>query len=325
MALRVRNHPCTVDLEGLPWSDGVEFEGGQRTVRNGPGTGLGLLPAQRSLGMGMAAVHNDAVARDINRREKRQPHDVVPMQMGQEHMVGLGYGGAVPCQHMRAKRPHTVPRSRMKCSLPPVSICTQLEWPPKVPATSKPRLSTYAAMAPGCERLRPCAPSSARTILARTSGAVSDTGIEPRVPQQRSFMCPPGRGSGNVRVHRQHQIEMADLENFCHDGRERGDGDQSLLGLDLFGRQKQHPQADTADIDHAREIKHASGEPVGVQASRCGASAVSNSLACEWSSRPRTCSTRVESRLLDETSMRPSPIPRSKQYIHRCPGAVLRV
>lgn len=49
---------------------------------------------------------------------------------------------------------------------------------------------------------------------------------------------------------------MADLENFCHDGRERGDGDQSLLGLDLFGRQKQHPQADTADVDHAREIKH---------------------------------------------------------------------
>ena len=35
----------------------------------------------------MAGVDDDAVAGDVDRREEREAHDVVPVQMGHEHMI----------------------------------------------------------------------------------------------------------------------------------------------------------------------------------------------------------------------------------------------
>ena len=49
-----------------------------------------LLPAQRRFEVGVAAVDHDAVARDEGRHEERQAHDVVPVQVRQEDVVGLG-------------------------------------------------------------------------------------------------------------------------------------------------------------------------------------------------------------------------------------------
>ncbi len=54
-----------------------------------------LLAAQRGLELRMAAVEANPVARNVGRREERQPHDVIPVQVGDEDVVGLRRSGAV--------------------------------------------------------------------------------------------------------------------------------------------------------------------------------------------------------------------------------------
>ena len=58
------------------------------------------------LQFGVTTVNNDAVARKVSRREKRKAHDVIPMQMGHEHMVSLGLAGPETAHHLRPERPH---------------------------------------------------------------------------------------------------------------------------------------------------------------------------------------------------------------------------
>jgi hypothetical protein len=48
-----------------------------------------VLAAERLLELVMAAVDSDAIARDVGRGEERESHDVVPMHMGHQHIVGL--------------------------------------------------------------------------------------------------------------------------------------------------------------------------------------------------------------------------------------------
>src|SRR5690242_21682249 len=43
----------------------------------------------------MATVDANAIAANVRRREKREPHDVVPVHVGHEHMVGLRRARAV--------------------------------------------------------------------------------------------------------------------------------------------------------------------------------------------------------------------------------------
>src|SRR5437762_8513827 len=48
-----------------------------------------LLSAQRRLEVGMSTVEEQPIAGNVRRPEKRQPHDVVPMHMGHEDVIGL--------------------------------------------------------------------------------------------------------------------------------------------------------------------------------------------------------------------------------------------
>ena len=51
--------------------------------------GRGLLPPQRRFEHGVAAVDANAVAGHVGGREERQAHDVVPVHMGHEDVIGL--------------------------------------------------------------------------------------------------------------------------------------------------------------------------------------------------------------------------------------------
>ena len=91
MALRVRCNLCAVNVHRFARRHHVKFETRREKVKANRKRRLGLLAPQRELYVGMAAVHDDPVTGDINRCEKRQAHDVVPVQMGHEYMVSLGH------------------------------------------------------------------------------------------------------------------------------------------------------------------------------------------------------------------------------------------
>ena len=106
-----------------------------------------------------------------------------------------------------------------------------------------------------------CRRKGRRTLAANAvNGAVRDTGIDPRVPQKRSFMVLfHSHGSDRVRYrrkYRKHQVEMAHLEDFGNDGSEGGYGDPAVLRLDLLGRQQQDAQSHTADVHHIGKIQY---------------------------------------------------------------------
>src|SRR5512144_1909780 len=148
-----------------------------------------------------------------------------------------------------------LPRSHSTWSGPPVSICTHDELPPKVCDTEKSSShSTKARALPGVSRPRPAAATSAVTSLRFTSAEVMATGIEPRVPQNRTSIAPgSGRLEGGERLGRERgerlpqrgedledQVEAADLEDLAHHGLERTHRQRAALGLRLLGREHEH-------------------------------------------------------------------------------------
>ena len=89
MALQHRRDADAADLVPLPGSQAHELElriEDRKVDREG---GRLLLPAQRCFQAIVAAVDHDTVAGHEGRHEERQPHDVVPVQMGQEDVKGL--------------------------------------------------------------------------------------------------------------------------------------------------------------------------------------------------------------------------------------------
>ena len=80
----------------------VEFDAGGKMIEPHRKRRLRLLPTQREFHVWVAAVNHDPVAGNVNRHEKRQSHDVIPMQMGHEHMVGLWHARAKSLQHAAA-------------------------------------------------------------------------------------------------------------------------------------------------------------------------------------------------------------------------------
>ena len=107
VALQMGRDLCAVDVHRLARSHDVEFDLGRKVVEAYRKRRLGLLAAQRELHMRVAAMDHDPVARDIYRGKKRQAHDVVPVQMGHEHMVGLWRAGAKTFEHALTQWTHT--------------------------------------------------------------------------------------------------------------------------------------------------------------------------------------------------------------------------
>ena len=95
--------------------------------------------------------------------------------------------------------------------------------------------------------------------MERIAGAVRETGIDPLVPQNLTFMALPRgerrAGGGNIGVHLEHEIEMAHLEDLGHHRGESRNRDPSLLRLGLFCRQQQNTQADAADVHHIGKVQ----------------------------------------------------------------------
>jgi hypothetical protein len=66
----------------------------------------GLLAAERLFQFPVTAVDPYAVARDVRRREEGEPHDVVPVHVRHEDMVGLRRRRAMPRERLLAERTH---------------------------------------------------------------------------------------------------------------------------------------------------------------------------------------------------------------------------
>ena len=63
-----------------------------------------LLPSQGEFGVGVPTMDHDLVSGQIGWGEKWEPHDVIPVQMGQKHMVNLRCGRTVALQNLLSQR-----------------------------------------------------------------------------------------------------------------------------------------------------------------------------------------------------------------------------
>ena len=66
-----------------------------------------LLAPEGPLDVAVTTVNHHPVAGNIDRGKEWKAHDVVPVQMGHEHMVGLRYARAKVVEHGLAKRART--------------------------------------------------------------------------------------------------------------------------------------------------------------------------------------------------------------------------
>ena len=66
---------------------------------------LGLLPAKRPFEFGVAAVNHDPVTGDIHRCKKREPHDVVPVQVRHKYVISLRRRRSEAGEHVLPERP----------------------------------------------------------------------------------------------------------------------------------------------------------------------------------------------------------------------------
>ena len=89
-----------------------------------------LLPPQRRLELLVAAVDAHPVARDVGRREERQAHDVVPVQVRHEDVIGLRRDGAVPRERRLAERPHAAAQVAQHVFRAAGLDLTHDVWPP---------------------------------------------------------------------------------------------------------------------------------------------------------------------------------------------------
>ena len=111
MALQLERDRHAGDVVPLAGLEPHELDVGAERVEVDRERRLLLLPAQRRLEMLVAAVDDHAVAGNVGRREERQPHDVVPVHVRQEHVVGA----AAPPLRASADCPNgrtPVPRSQ---------------------------------------------------------------------------------------------------------------------------------------------------------------------------------------------------------------------
>src|SRR5258708_1013923 len=86
MVLQNRRHRQAVDLVRAPWFQLDEFNAGSERSKVDREAGIRLLTNENVAHRPVAAVNPDHVAGNIGRREKREPHDVVPMRMRQKYV-----------------------------------------------------------------------------------------------------------------------------------------------------------------------------------------------------------------------------------------------
>src|SRR6185503_7218335 len=164
-----------------------------------------------------------------------------------------------------------LPMSHTKYCSEPVSNSTHDECPPKV--CERRKSSSCSTKAIAFSRLsswRPCAATSACDRRSRRSRQVSDTGIEPRVPQNLmriAGLAARVEGRGRRRrdraqgfAHRredlEHQVEAADLEDLGHHRAQRREHDAAALGARLLGGQHEAAQAGRGHVFQAGEVEH---------------------------------------------------------------------
>ncbi len=96
MVLDFRRDAAARDVVRLPGHERDELDLAAQHVERHRERRRLLLAAQRGLEVRVAAVDAHAVARQVGRREEREPHDVVPVRVRHEDVVGAGLPGALP-------------------------------------------------------------------------------------------------------------------------------------------------------------------------------------------------------------------------------------
>ncbi len=89
MKLLDRQHRQPGHLVGAAGNQFDKLDGRAERVKIDRKVRLLVLPAQRVAQGFVAAMDADDVAGNVSRREKRKPHDVVPVQMRQEHVEAM--------------------------------------------------------------------------------------------------------------------------------------------------------------------------------------------------------------------------------------------
>ena len=106
MPLAQRRHRHVRDVVTHARHQVDELEGGTKR-READRKRRGVhLSAQRGLELRVAAVDTEAIAGDVRGDEERQPHDVIPMQMGKEDVVGPRRSRAMPRENRLPERTH---------------------------------------------------------------------------------------------------------------------------------------------------------------------------------------------------------------------------
>lgn len=88
MRLEHAGNGNAVDVVAPPRLQQNELDARGQTVERHRERGRRLLPPQGVLELGVTAVDADVVSRNVRRPEKGESHDVVPMHVGHEHVVG---------------------------------------------------------------------------------------------------------------------------------------------------------------------------------------------------------------------------------------------
>src|SRR3954467_8212345 len=155
-----------------------------------------------------------------------------------------------------------LPMSQTKYSSDPVTSSTHEVWPPNVwlSANGSSRL-TKSCASPNDSKRRPDAATSACASRSRMSATVSPTGIEPRVPQNRTRIarsalvkglqrCGRNRGERFARGggYLQHEVEAADLQDLRDHRLRRRHHDAVLVRIRLARAHHQAAQAGARDV-----------------------------------------------------------------------------
>ncbi len=275
MELLLAGDPEARDLVGLPRAPGGRTRSGRELGEVHREAGRPVLAPEPRLDALVAAVDDDAVARDVGRHEEREALDVVPVQMRQEDVEDLGHAG-LPRGHRGEPE---LARARAEIAqhvlgAADVDLDARRVAAERVGRGEVELLARRTARWPRrSSKDCPAAWRSARTSFRRSPVVPSGAGSEPRVPQNRISMDQArsaglsarrarlgarrriGERVGHAREAREYQGELADLEDLAHERLEGGDEDRPALGPDLPGGEHEDAEADAGDVVDAVEIE----------------------------------------------------------------------
>src|SRR6266480_7110075 len=109
MALKLRGHAPSSDLIASARLECDEFYRGPEAIKRHRETGRVLLATKRFFEIGVTAVNQNPVPRDVGGGEKGEAHDVVPVKVGLEHVEDVGLGGTVTGDYMVSEGAYAAP------------------------------------------------------------------------------------------------------------------------------------------------------------------------------------------------------------------------